>query len=142
MKKIFIPALAILLIACNKSDKTPTRTQLLTSGSWKMTDYGIDFNKNGILETLESAIRDCDKDDQFTFINGGSLRQSTGIIKCAPPEPDTHTGEWALLSSDTQLRLGIRIFPTENWDITELNAGKLSLKKFNGSFTELLLFVQ
>ena len=69
-KTFFLPALflVLLVISCNKKDSTMSKTQLLTSGSWRLTAVVADEDGNGTYETDDFAsFPDCFKDNYYTF---------------------------------------------------------------------------
>ena len=53
------------------TNKTPAEN--LTQRPWRLLSYGFDHNKNGLVDIDEESIRDCEKDNSYTFNKNGSV---------------------------------------------------------------------
>jgi len=80
MKKIILMVLCYLLIvagpSCKKdeSDKPVSKTDLLTSGSWKFTALHEDEDGDGVFERdVYSQFEACFKDNYYTFKTNGQF---------------------------------------------------------------------
>ena len=112
MKQV-LTALGFLLVfvACNKDDDdktTQTKTQLLTSGSWKYESGGVDVDRNGSVDiTLEStgAVPPCLLDNIATFSADGSGVNDEGPTKCDNSLPQTAPFNWSFANNETAINL-------------------------------------
>jgi hypothetical protein len=111
MKKtnIFIATLLMLcLFACKKESKgkSPGKTELLTTGTWKVTTYMEDWDGNGSQETDVLALfPSCTRDDFHTFLANKNLERNEGPTKCDPLDPQTDLTSWDLTTNETVLVL-------------------------------------
>lgn len=131
MKKIKLTTLflAILFTACSKKDKSPSRSEMLTSGTWKITASETDNDGNGSYETDNYAIfLDCFKDNFVTFKNGGQLELDEGPTKCDPMDPQTETDSWSLTNNDNTLVVG-----SDSYEILELSNSTFRFKEDLGA---------
>jgi hypothetical protein len=112
MKNITI-LLAITIVcaagfSCKKDEKSKTKGELLTTGSWHVTAYtvdpALDWDGNGSVETNVYAIMDeCIKDDHTTFHSDGSGELDEGATKCDDGDPQTVPLTWVFSQNETQL---------------------------------------
>ena len=80
MEKIKISLICVSIIvtifSCNKDNgqpiPSPGASLLLTEKPWKLRSYGYDFNKNGLVDSIEENIRACEKDNVSVFNPDGS----------------------------------------------------------------------
>lgn len=99
--------------SCSKSDdsssgsgSTKTRTEYLTTGTWKQT--GITINP-GItvggttITDLYGMIPACSKDDTRKFNVGGTGVDDEGATKCDPADPQTTALTWSLIAGESKL---------------------------------------
>lgn len=101
MKKILIILLACSLgfVSCKKKDKEPTKTELLQNGKWKLTAANA-----GALYDFYPKLKDCMKDNIYTFNTDKTISVDEGATKCDASSAQTYTeGNWALESSDTKI---------------------------------------
>lgn len=127
MKNIQLTAvlLAVLFTACNKKDKSPSRSELLTTGSWKITASESDNDANGTYETDNYAsFNDCFKDNIFTFKMGGQAELDEGPTKCDPMDPQTEIASWQLTNNDNNL-----VVDGDTYTILELSTSTLRFKQ-------------
>ena len=118
--------LAIFLItACSKKDKTASKSELLTSGTWKITGSDEDGDGNGSYEIDNYAFfPDCFKDNYFTFHASGILEMNEGPTKCDAADPQTVTGNWQLTQNETHIKID-----TDEWKLEELTATTIRWKE-------------
>ena len=136
MKKL-IQFAALLLVmagilpfqACKKDeDDTPkTKTELITTGTWKMTAYTInpaaDLDLDGDTETnVFDYIDGCVKDDVTTFKTNGTAEGDEGASKCDALDPQTYSLTWSFASNETKINLDGNEF-----NLVELTATKLRI---------------
>lgn len=93
---------------CKKEEKsnTPSKTDLLTSGQWRMTAYTLtppmDLNGDSAVDSDGLAAMDaCERDDLFIFQKGGTLTLDEGPTKCNPSDPQTEMAEWSFQNNET-----------------------------------------
>ncbi|MCB0522375.1 MAG: lipocalin family protein [Lewinellaceae bacterium] len=113
----------LTLNSCSKDDEE-TATDLLTGGTWTLSESRSDIDGDG---TLESDIEDCSKDDKTTFEKEGTYKFDEGATKCDPADPQTTTGTWALSSDEktltvTESGLGLA------YTIVSLTSNRLELR--------------
>jgi hypothetical protein len=119
MKLTTKAALVILSVAviagCKKDDNknnAVTKTQLLTSGGWKLTsdyyDPSVDYDGNGTKENeVINFYSPCDKDDVLTFKTNGTVVSDEGATKCDPTDPQIiSTTNWRFSDNETKLWIG------------------------------------
>ena len=83
--------------ACKKDEKdtAKTKTELITTGSWKMTAFtinpAVDVDFDGDTETNVFEVLDgCIKDDLTTFKTNGTAEGNEGASKCDSADPQTY----------------------------------------------------
>ena len=118
MKLKFQPAVLLLMVAANFTAFTScetndhllviTKTDLLTSGSWKRialtSNPAYDWYGDGNFATdVLSAMKPCEKDNFDTYRNNGTGDVSEGATKCAPTDPQTLTFNWAFANNETKI---------------------------------------
>jgi hypothetical protein len=115
-KKAAIIILSVaVLAACKKDDNkndSKTKTQLLTSGSWKQTSIfftpAIDWNQDGQTENeVLDLYSPCDRDDLMTFKTDGTVVHDEGASKCDPSDPQiVETTKWKFTDNETKIAIG------------------------------------
>ena len=127
MKKSLLLAIVpfVTLLSCNKTDKPPintqSKTQMLTTGSWKIAAIASDNDGNGSYETDSYAsFPTCLKDNFYTFKTGGALDMDEAAIKCDPADPQINTTSWLLSQNDTRLTLDGDEYVIDNFNPTTL----------------------
>jgi hypothetical protein len=149
MKKPFFTFLMgmTLLYSCSEkeTDPQPTRTELLTNGSWKYDSGGVDSDRNGTIDiTIESTgFPACRLDNIGTFQNGGLGINDEGPTKCNAGDPQTTNFNWSLTDSDSKLNIsGSGFFGASGqFNVRTLTNAQLSISKDTmvGSFNALLI---
>ena len=122
--KIILVAIVGLLMlnSCKKDEETAT--DLLTGGTWKLTESRSDTDGDG---TLESDLEPCSADDTINFTTAGTFTTDEGATKCDPSDDQTSSGTWALSSEDKVLTItdsGISIAV----EIINLTSSRLEMK--------------
>jgi hypothetical protein len=136
---------AILILStnlqCKKNDdeKVVSKTELLTTGSWKLTAVMADEDANGTYETDEFAsFSDCFKDNYLTFPPNGNLESNEGPTKCSPSDPQTETATWTLTQNETHLKVN-----GDELKLEELTISRLNLKEsYSGGRSSLVTFTK
>ena len=108
MKKtsLFIALALFLFASCNKKDKVMSKTDILTSGTWKITALVEDNDGNGSYETdVYALLQPCTKDDYYTFRSGGQLEMNEGPSKCDPADPQTDNVNWQFTNNETKINI-------------------------------------
>jgi hypothetical protein len=135
MGKTFLSTLilCIILFSCNKDD-TDSKPEELTNGSWKLTEFQTDYDKDGVYEENTYAnLADCVKDNIFTFLSNGDVTQDEGPRKCDDTSPQSSTSTWSFQDNGASLQWG-----GVKSTIEELSATTLKLKhrtSYNVIFT-------
>src|ERR1044071_6901748 len=94
----------LAITACKKDEAPapPTKTQLITQGSWKFekaTASGTDISGN---------VNACFKDNIATFSGSGTMVLDEATTVCSPSYAGSYT--WALQTNETVLHLNAPIF--------------------------------
>src|ERR1700694_5084959 len=106
----------LLLIAsffpsCKKNSPaaaSPSRTELLTSQSWKYESGGIDQDRNGTIDlTFEwtGLLHPCLLDNTATFNANGTGMTDEGATKCNASLPQTSPFTWSFANNETTLNI-------------------------------------
>ncbi|MGN6164222.1 MAG: hypothetical protein ACTHOF_06765 [Flavisolibacter sp.] len=111
--KYFILSISICFafLSCKKDDSSSdkqTKTDLITSGSWKYESGGADIDKNGSIDVdLESTgqIPACLLDNSATFNANGTGINDEGATKCDNSLPQTTTFTWAFVNNETAINI-------------------------------------
>jgi len=124
---------AATLFSCKK-DPTKSRTELLTTGTWKRaaltSNPAYDWYNNGTSNTdILSYMWPCEKDDFETYRTNGMLEINEGPTKCDPAADQTWSLTWAFIKNETV----ILFEGTFECIIDELTETTL---KFHGTFEE------
>jgi hypothetical protein len=116
---------SLLALACSKKDSGPSRSELLTNGSWKLTSSEWDNDANGTYELdIFPGFDDCFKDNFATFLANGQLILDEGPTKCDIADPQTETSSWQLSSDGKMLTVD-----SDTYEILELNSSILKFKQ-------------
>ena len=95
----------IAIASCQKNETQnplpPSAEEMLIEKSWKLISYGYDNNINGMIEVNEESIRDCEKDNTYTFNKDGSgvFDENSKICDGVP----ISRFNWALTNNDAVL---------------------------------------
>ncbi len=134
MKKIFLALLALplIMVACKKKDTSSNLTKL-KANTWKITEVNI--SKDGVIGLdYYSQMKDCEKDNFYTFNEGYTITANEGPTKCDPTIADVTTdGAWTLTDNETIFTLkSSSILPIpgdQKMRIVALDANTLKLAK-------------
>jgi len=99
----FITVIAFC-VACEKEIvlNKKSATVLLTQKEWKLVSYGLDENKNGIIDPSEESIKDCEKDNDYDFNNDGTGKVFENTLNCGNGIND-HSFNWQFINNETGL---------------------------------------
>ncbi|MBL7698604.1 MAG: hypothetical protein JNK79_10605 [Chitinophagaceae bacterium] len=105
-----VPVLVLFLWSCKKEKASKTKTELLTTGSWHVTNYivdpGIDWDGDGTEETnVYPVMEPCIKDDFSTFHADGTGEINEGPTKCVSNGSQTIPFTWAFLEDEKRLQV-------------------------------------
>jgi len=105
---LFSCCTALVLFSCKKDEKSKTKAELLSNGSWHVTAYTvdppIDWDGDGTDESnVYPLIEQCIKDDHTTFFANGTGELDEGPTKCDPNDPQTIPLSWEFDQSESQL---------------------------------------
>jgi hypothetical protein len=141
---LIVLAIAFGFTSCKKDDdKKEETTTASIVGTWKLTAETVTVNIGGKDSTMDeyASLDPCEKDDLTRFNADNSLVSLAGATKCNPNDPGSEpSGNWALLSSNTKLRV-IDSGDTTNADVLTLSNTTLKLKltEDGGGFTFTIL---
>ncbi len=123
--------------SCSKDDedgdngvKPKTKTELLTTPTWKMS--GLKIDPPMVLE--DTTISDllvnlpCMQDDNMKYTateNGkGTYREDEGATKCDEEDPQSTNGDWSFNTSETKLTI-----KDSDGEVTDVNINALTESK-------------
>ncbi|MBV4357074.1 lipocalin-like domain-containing protein [Pinibacter aurantiacus] len=136
-RKAAIMVLTVAVIAgCHKDDNNnggSTKTQLLTSGSWKLTseyfDVALDVNGDGRAENeVINVLPSCFTDNLISFKGDGTVTRDEGASKCDPSDPQLiETTNWKFSDNETKIMIGDPGYEDVG-QLVELSATVLKIK--------------
>ena len=111
------------------ANRTPKEN--LTQKPWRLLSYGFDHNKNGLVDIDEESIRDCQKDNSYTFNKNGSGVVAENAMICNTNDP-LNQFAWTLTNNDTVLdfyygKAYIIKLDADNLDITSSSTDDIKL---------------
>jgi hypothetical protein len=96
----------ITIFSCTKNrtqeKQTPGAAEFLTDRPWLLLSYGYDINKNGEVERSEENIRNCEKDNTYTFNKDGSGIVNENAMIC-DDNGQQDQFDWTLTDNETVL---------------------------------------
>jgi hypothetical protein len=119
------------LNSCKKDDTTtpaPSKTELLTAKSWKVTDVKV--SGQSIYGT--ALFPACTKDDLVKFSTNKVVTFDEGTLKCDPTSPQSRPGSWEFTTNETKLKVTDPDGDTSEATITTLNSTTLIATDPNG----------
>ena len=131
------PLAAIAIFGCtknsNEKSSVPSGTEMLTARPWRLLSYGFDSNRNGLVESSEGAIKDCEKDNTYVFNKGGVGIVNENSNVCSGVDP-SHQFIWALKNNNTVLDFYFGVAY-----ISKLTTDSLVISDTNSDQVKLLL---
>lgn len=83
MRLLITLAVFALSVSCSKSEIEPKSiSQLLTQQEWILTGFGMDHNKNGLIDMQEELSEDCQRDNLYRFNLDGTGLFRDNIKSC------------------------------------------------------------
>jgi hypothetical protein len=119
------------LSSCKKEDATtpaPSKTDLLTAKSWKVTDVKV--AGQSIYNT--PLFQACDKDNLVKFNPNKTATFDEGATKCDPASVQSRPGSWDLTSNETKLKVTDPDGDTVEGTIGTLTSTTLTVTDPNG----------
>lgn len=131
--------IALTTVQCKKEDKK-TKTELLTSGQWRITAHtanpGFDWDNDGTVSTdIYSQYDACEKDDYYVFKSDGTFEYNEGPTKCDPGFDQSDTGKWAFTDNESRI-----LFDFEPYDIEELTNNVFRIRYTDDEETDVITF--
>lgn len=122
--------LSVLFVSCKKKEKEPTKEELLTNGKWKLTAASA---AGGIFDLMKE-LKECQKDNTFTFNTNKSITVDEGGSKCSDTAKQTVTdGIWSLSNNDTKMTISsdkiLSGFGALTGDVLKIEATTFQIKK-------------
>ncbi len=122
----FAALLAVVIFLMPSCSKDKTKTELLTTGTWRITAASVTLGTT-TTDTYASYAA-CDKDNFTTFVVGGVFKEDEGATKCSTSDPQTITGTWAFTDNETKLSI-IASGTTGAFSIVTLDANTLKISQ-------------
>ena len=138
---LFVAAMGLSALSSCKKDSTspaPSKTELLTAKSWKVTGDVTVETTNGKTTTTDNfaTASACEKDNFVKFSGDKKAVFDEGANKCQGAN-QTETGIWDFNSDQTKLTLGAPgTSMVGQFDVVELSATTLKLSQsdtYNGT---------
>lgn len=132
---------SFILFSCSKDNtgrNTKSKTDLLSSGSWKTVAYTIspayDWEGTGVkISDIYATFEPCRRDDIITFKPNGEVTEDYKTL-CSDSGGDaTDTFNWKFSNNETALTLIYNPGEESNYKIVELSATTL---KLSDTYTE------
>ncbi len=101
----FAALLAVVIFLMPSCKKDKTKTELLTTGSWRATAATAKSSSATI--DIFSQLSPCDKDDIYTYVTGGVYKEDEGATKCSTSAPQTNTGTWTFTDAESKITLSL-----------------------------------
>jgi hypothetical protein len=128
---LMLVAGATVAVSCKKEareTKPKTKTELLTTGSWKRTDFvsdpAYDWYGDGTFATnILSIMYPCELDNFEIYHTDGTWELNEGPTKCDEFGPQARTLPWAFADNETKLVFN----GFDEYILVELTATKLTL---------------
>ncbi len=105
---IFLLVLYVSITSFHKSKQEikPVRMisneELLTQHSWRLVSYGRDFNGNGLIDLAEEQVTNCEADNEYFFVPGGTGVVDEKSIICEGVEP-RNSFKWSFVNQQTEM---------------------------------------
>lgn len=128
----------LFLGSCQKegssNNTTPkTKTELVSSSTWKYNDAKIDSDNNGTgdLALPAGVVEACQTDNTIVFTKTGTGTIDEGPTKCDPLDPQTIPFTWTFSSNETVINFSSAFFAGVGGDfkIISLTETELILSK-------------
>lgn len=138
---ILFSLFAASLTACKKDKdeevKPKTKTELLTEKTWKYVDYGTDGNLNWTIESSESDLEVCEKDNIFTFKSDNTITETENANKCSTESEYKYT--WKFIDDEKKIvvtatdsdTLNIKTLDSTTFEIYWEDSGDRHITKFS-----------
>ena len=96
-------SIGLIVISCKKSSDSPSKTQLLTSATWKYDTVALDLDKDGKPDTPvpPGYIASCSLDNTITFKTDSTGTLDEGATKCNSTDPQSTTFHWYFKNDNT-----------------------------------------
>jgi hypothetical protein len=135
MIKPFLFVLGVAALgACKKNNETSpeaSRTELLTTKSWRMSAA---TTTKGTVKTDEyAATQACERDNLIKFNTNKSVVVDEGATRCDPADPQTQISTWDFNNDQTKLTIPISPGLSIAADIVELSATTLHVRYIDTS---------
>jgi hypothetical protein len=147
-KWLLLSALPLALGACTKADPIPSKTDLLTAKSWRLSGYtSTDFvGGKPVVTDYYALFPLCSKDDFLTFQRDKTILFDEGATKCNPSSSQTYSGRWDWSNAETELNLptptgsnlnAIAPYKVEELSPTTLHVSAMSTQFNSSNYTKI-----
>ena len=96
---------ALCLAACSKSSSKKSKTEFISTSTWKFSQAGLDNNNDGTIDVAAPAslVEACLTDNLVTFKSDKTGVVDEGATKCSSTDPQTNTFTWSLSADESQI---------------------------------------
>jgi len=95
----------IVVAACSKNDNSQQNAEaILTTNRWQLTAATVTIPGSSLSVNVYDSLPTCVKDNFYVFAKGGTVTVDEGASKCDESDPQTYSGNWQLLNSNTPLK--------------------------------------
>lgn len=134
MKRLTLIAVvftALTMASCSKNDSSgPSKTELITSGTWKYKNAGIDVNGDGYIDTglpPGYELQSCQTDNTLLLKTDGTGTVDEGASKCDPADAQSTAITWSFKSNETIINFPQALFGSLTGDVKIVNLTSTSL---------------
>jgi hypothetical protein len=99
---LILSGILAVTVSCKKNYASESATELLTQKIWTLVSYGYDYNANWVIDASEESIRDCEKDNRYSFTIDGNGLYEDNSLSCGNGISELPF-TWKLINGDTTL---------------------------------------
>lgn len=104
---VAILALSVFMTACHKEhasgNSTSTTVNLITQSPWIFETSGLDLNKDGTIDYVDTTVTSCFKDNTYLFNKDSTGVMDEGATKCNASDPQTVDFTWSVSGTNPQV---------------------------------------
>ncbi len=134
MKRLTLLALVltgITMASCSKNDSSgPSKTELITSSTWKYKNAGVDVNADGYIDAALPPgyeLQSCQTDNTLLLKTDGTGTFDEGATKCDPADAQSTAITWSFKSSETVINFPQAVYGSLSGDVKIVNLTSSSL---------------
>ncbi len=130
-------AFAMLTLASCKKEDAPPKTELLTTGAWRIASFVL-TQGSSTYDHYDNMYA-CEKDDYLVFKKEGALEYNAGAGKCDADQAQVYTTTWRLTENETKIIMDGDTATISSLTVSELTINAL-IETRNGTATSVKTF--